>query len=445
MEAAGAFAGVRIAGMRVEDLRFPTSRQRDGSDAMNPDPDYSAAYVVLETAATAADGQPLQGHGLTFTIGRGNEVVGAAIEALRHLVVGLDLGWIAADPGRFWRHVTGDSQLRWIGPDKGAMHLATGAVVNAAWDLWAKAAGKPVWRLVAEMSPEQLLRCVDFRYLTDAITPDEALALLRERESGKAARIAALEREGYPCYTTSAGWLGYPDDKLRRLCRAAVDAGFRHVKLKVGRDLTDDIRRVGIAREILGPDRALMIDANQIWEVGQAIDWVRELAFAEPWFIEEPTSPDDIAGHRAIREAVAPVKVATGEMCQNRIMFKQFIAGGAIDVVQIDACRVGGLNEVLAILLLAAKYRLPVCPHAGGVGLCEYVQHLAMIDYVCIAGTREGRVVEYVDHLHEHFVDPCVIRDAAYLPPRAPGFSIAIKPASREAHRFIPPVRASAA
>ena len=422
---------LRITGMRVEDLRFPTSQQLDGSDAMNPDPDYSAAYVILEASRPG-----LEGHGLTFTIGRGNEVCCAAIEALRHLVVGLELDWIAADMGRFWRRITGDSQLRWIGPDKGAMHLATGAVVNAVWDLWAKSMGKPVWRLVADMTPEELVRCIDFRYLSDAITPEEALALLREREAGKAARIATLEREGYPCYTTSAGWLGYPDDKLRRLCQEAVDAGFEYVKLKVGRDLQDDIRRLRIAREVLGPDRRLMIDANQIWDVGQAIDWVRALAFAQPWFIEEPTSPDDVAGHRAIREAVAPVQVATGEMCQNRVMFKQFIVGGAIDVVQIDACRVGGVNEVLAILLMAAKYGLPVCPHAGGVGLCEYVQHLAMIDYVCIAGTREGRVVEYVDHLHEHFVDPCVIRDAAYLPPQAPGFSITMREDSRRRYRF---------
>ena len=431
--AAPGTAGVRIIGMRVEDLRFPTSQQLDGSDAMNPDPDYSAAYVVLETSRPG-----LEGHGLTFTIGRGNEVCCAAIQALRHLVVDLELDWIAQDPGRFWRHVTGDSQLRWIGPDKGAMHLATGAVVNAVWDLWAKAEGKPLWRLVADMTPEQLLRCIDFRYLTDAITADEALALLRERAAGKAGRVDTLMREGYRCYTTSAGWLGYPDDKLRRLCREAVDAGFDHVKLKVGRDLDDDIRRVRIAREEIGADCRLMIDANQNWEVGQAIDWVRALAFADPWFIEEPTSPDDIAGHRAIREAVAPIQVATGEMCQNRILFKQFIAGGAIDVVQIDACRVGGVNEVLAILLLAAKYDLPVCPHAGGVGLCEYVQHLAMIDYLCVSGTREGRVVEYVDHLHEHFVDPCVVRDAAYLPPAAPGFSIEMKEASRRQYRFDP-------
>ena len=424
-----------ITGMRVHDLRFPTSQALDGSDAMNPDPDYSAAYVVLET-----DQPGLEGHGLTFTIGRGNEVCCAAIEAMRHLMVGLDLAWIAEDMGRFWRHVTSDSQLRWIGPDKGAIHMATGAVVNAAWDLWAKAAGEPVWRLVAQMSPEELVRCIDFRYLTDAITAEEALALLREREPGKAERIAALEREGYPCYTTSAGWLGYADDKLRRLCKAAVDAGFDHVKLKVGRDLDDDIRRLRIAREVIGPDRKLMIDANQIWEVDQAIDWLRELAFARPWFVEEPTSPDDVEGHRKIREAIAPTRVATGEMCQNRVMFKQFITRGAIDVVQIDACRVGGVNEILAILLLAAKHDLPVWPHAGGVGLCEYVQHLALIDYVCIAGTREGRVIEYVDHLHEHFVDPCIVRDAAYRAPEAPGFSITMKPESIAGHTFRNPV-----
>ena len=421
----------RITGMRVLDVRFPTSLALDGSDAMNPDPDYSAAYVILDT-----DTPGLEGHGLTFTTGRGNEIACAAIEAMRHLVVGLDLDWISENMGRFWRHVTSDSQLRWIGPDKGAIHLATGAVVNAVWDLWAKAEGKPLWRLVADMSPEALLRCIDFRYLTDTLTPDEALELLRKQQDGKAERIATLEREGYACYTTSAGWLGYDDDKLRRLCKEAVDAGFNYVKLKVGRDRADDIRRLRIAREVLGPDRKLMIDANQIWEVDEAIDWVRELSFAQPWFIEEPTSPDDVEGHRTIREAVAPVQVATGEMCQNRVLWKQFIARGAVDVVQIDACRLGGVNEILAVLLLAAKYGLPVCPHAGGVGLCEYVQHLAMIDYVCIAGTRDGRVVEYVDHLHEHFVDPCVVRDAAYMPPVKPGFSIEMKAESLRQYQF---------
>lgn len=420
-----------IQSMRVIDVRFPTSQQLDGSDAMNPDPDYSAAYVILET-----DQPGLAGHGLTFTIGRGNEICCAAIRAMRHLVVGLDLDWIAQDMGRFWRHITSDSQLRWIGPDKGAIHLATGAVVNAVWDLWAKQEGVPVWQLVARMSPEELVRLIDFRYISDCITPEEALELLTKQAVGKAERLATLAREGYPCYTTSAGWLGYDDAKLRRLCQEAVDAGFNHVKLKVGRDLADDIRRLRIAREVLGPDRQLMIDANQVWDVGQAVAWVRELAFAKPWFIEEPTSPDDIEGHRVIREGVAPVKVATGEMCQNRIIFKQLIMRGAIDVVQIDACRLGGVNEILAVMLMAAKYQLPVCPHAGGVGLCEYVQHLSMIDYLCISGTREGRVIEYVDHLHEHFVDPCVIRDAAYMPPTAPGFSITMKPQSLLDYEF---------
>jgi len=421
-----------VRSMRVLDVRFPTSQQLDGSDAMNPDPDYSAAYVVLET-----DQPGLEGHGLTFTIGRGNEICCAAIEAMHHLVVGLDLQWVAEDMGRFWRHITSDSQLRWIGPDKGAIHLATGAVVNAMWDLWAKSEGKPVWQLVADMSPEELVRCIDFRYITDCITPEEALVLLREASVGKAERIATLKAEGYPCYTTSAGWLGYSDEKLRRLAQEAVDAGFNHIKLKVGRDLQDDIRRLTVAREVLGPDRHLMIDANQVWEVDQAIDWVKQLAFAKPWFIEEPTSPDDVEGHRKIREGIAPVvKVATGEMCQNRIMFKQFIMRGAIDVVQIDSCRLGGVNEILAVMLMAAKYKLPVCPHAGGVGLCEYVQHLSMIDFLCISGTREGRVIEYVDHLHEHFVEPCVVRDAAYFPPTGAGFSITMKPESLERYRF---------
>jgi L-fuconate dehydratase len=421
-----------IRSLRVLDVRFPTSAHLDGSDAMNPDPDYSAAYVILDT-----DQAGLEGHGLTFTIGRGNEICCAAIRAMEHLVVGLDLSWIAEDMGRFWRHVTGDSQLRWIGPDKGAIHLATAALVNAVWDLWAKAEGKPVWRLVADMSPEELVRLIDFRYITDCITPDEALALLRERSKGKAERLADLEANGYPCYTTSAGWLGYDDAKLRRLAQEAVDAGFSHIKLKVGRDLQDDIRRLRVAREVLGPDRQLMIDANQVWDVDQAIEWLPHLAFAKPWFIEEPTSPDDIEGHRRIREAVkGSMQVATGEMCQNRIMFKQLIMRGAIDVVQIDACRLGGVNEVLAVMLMAAKHGLKVCPHAGGVGLCEYVQHLSMIDYLCIAGTKEGRVIEYVDHLHEHFVDPCVVRDAAYMPPRRPGYSIEMKPQSLAQYTF---------
>ena len=421
----------QITGLRVHDLRFPTSQHLDGSDAMNPDPDYSAAYVVLETTQIG-----LLGHGLTFTIGRGNELCCAAIRALAPRVVGLDLDWIAEDMGRFWRHITSDSQLRWVGPDKGVMHLATGAVVNAVWDLWAKSEGKPVWQLVADLSPEEFVRLIDFRYITDCITPDEAVSLLRSRRVGQEARRAQLLAHGYPCYTTSAGWLGYPDEKLRRLCKEAVAAGFRHVKLKVGRDLQDDIRRLRIAREALGPDVNLMVDANQVWDVPQAVEWMKQLAFAKPWFIEEPTSPDDVEGHRAIRDAIRPIQVATGEMCQNRILFKQFIMRGAIDVVQIDACRLGGVNEVLAVLLMAAKYKLPVCPHAGGVGLCEYVQHLSMIDYLCLAGTQEGRVIEYVDHLHEHFVDPCIIQNAAYMPPTRPGYSIEMKPESIASYTF---------
>ncbi|MDF0660704.1 MULTISPECIES: L-fuconate dehydratase [Rhizobium] len=421
----------RITDLRVFDLRFPTSQSLDGSDAMNPDPDYSAAYVILDT-----DTPDLAGHGLTFTIGRGNDICCMAIEAMRHLVVGAELAEVLAHPGKFWRHLTSDSQLRWIGPEKGAIHLATGAVVNAVWDLLAKQAGKPVWRLVAEMSPEAIADIVDYRYLTDVLTREEAVEILKRAETGKAERIAILEKEGYACYTTSAGWLGYEDEKLRRLCREAIDAGFNHIKMKVGRDLDDDIRRLRIAREVIGPDRYLMIDANQVWDVGQAIDWVKALAPAKPFFIEEPTSPDDVAGHRKIRQAIAPVKVATGEMCQNRIMFKQFIAEGAIDIVQIDSCRMGGLNEVLSVLLIAAKFGLPVWPHAGGVGLCEYVQHLSMIDYIAVSGTKEGRVIEYVDHLHEHFLDPCRIESAAYMPPTKPGFSIEMKPASISNYTF---------
>jgi len=421
---------MKITGLRTHDLRFPTSASLDGSDAMNPDPDYSAAYVVLET-----DGA-LEGHGLTFTIGRGNDIVCMAIEALTARVVGLELDWIEENPGRFWRHVTGDSQLRWIGPDKGAMHLATGAVVNAVWDLIAKRANKPVWRYVADLTPEQLVAIIDFRYLTDAITPEEALAIFTKAQAGKAERIATLEAEGYRCYTTSAGWLGYSNEKLTRLATEAVEAGFSHIKMKVGRDLADDIRRLEIVRSIMGPDRYLMIDANQVWEVDQAIEWVGALKRFNPYFIEEPTSPDDVSGHRAIRTAIAPVKVATGEMCQNRIVFKQFIKDGAIDIVQIDACRIGGLNEVLSVLLMAAKYGLPVWPHAGGVGLCEYVQHLSMIDYLVVSGSKEGRVIEYVDHLHEHFIDPCVIQNAAYMPPQRPGFSIEMKPDSIVANTF---------
>lgn len=421
----------KIIDIDVLDIRFPTSQDLDGSDAMNPDPDYSAAYVILKS-----DDGSLSGHGLTFTIGRGNEICCAAIKAMRHLVLGMDLEEIKRSPRKMWRTLTSDSQLRWIGPDKGAIHLATGAIVNAIWDLWAKSEGKPVWKLVADMTPEELVNCIDFRYLTDCVEEDEATDLLRKWAVNKSNREAILREKGYPCYTTSAGWLGYSDEKLVRLCKEAIDAGFNYVKLKVGRDVEEDKRRIKIAREIIGNDRQLMIDANQTWERNEAIDLVKQLSFANPWFIEEPTSPDDVEAHRAIRQAVSPIKVATGEMCQNRIVFKQFIMREAIDIVQIDACRLGGVNEVLAVLLMAAKYKLPVCPHAGGVGLCEYVQHLAMIDYLCFSGSMEGRVTEYVDHLHEHFVSPCIIRNAAYVAPIDPGFSIEMKPESLKKYAF---------
>ena len=411
----------RITDLETFDLRFPTSDSLDGSDAMNPDPDYSAAYVILKTDSEH------EGHGLTFTIGRGNDICVAAISAMKHLLVGIELDWIREDMGRFWRHITGDSQLRWIGPDKGAMHLATGAVVNAVWDLWAKEAKKPVWQLVAEMTSEEIVKLIDFRYLTDAITPDEAMDILKGNEDKKTERIEKLKAEGYPCYTTSAGWLGYSDEKLRRLCKEAKDAGFTHTKFKVGRSIDDDIRRLSIAREVLGDDINIMIDANQVWEVGQAIDWVQKLAFAKPFFIEEPTSPDDVMGHKTIREEIAPIKVATGEMCQNRIIFKQFIKEGAIDIVQIDSCRMGGLNEVLAVMLMAAKYKLPVWPHAGGVGLCEYVQHMSMIDYIVISAEKDSRRIEFIDHLHEHFIDPCIVKNGNYIAPSNPGFSIQMK------------------
>ena len=420
----------RIIDLETFDLRFPTSDSLDGSDAMNPDPDYSAAYVVLKTDSE------YEGHGLTFTIGRGNDICVAAISAMKHLLVGIELDWVREDMGRFWRHITGDSQLRWIGPDKGAIHLATGAVVNAVWDLWAKEAKKPVWQLVAEMTSEEIVKLIDFRYLTDAITPDEAMDILIRNEDKKTERIEKLKVEGYPCYTTSAGWLGYSDEKLRRLCKEAKDAGFTHTKFKVGRSLDDDIRRLSIAREVLGDEINIMIDANQVWEVGQAIDWVQKLAFAKPFFIEEPTSPDDVMGHKTIREEIAPIKVATGEMCQNRIIFKQFIKEGAIDIVQIDSCRMGGLNEVLAVMLMAAKYKLPVWPHAGGVGLCEYVQHMSMIDYIVISAEKDSRRIEFIDHLHEHFVDPCIVKNGNYIAPSNPGFSIQMKQQTLEDFSF---------
>lgn len=424
----------RITDLEVLDVRFPTSRERDGSDAMNTDPDYSAAYVILAT--DGPDG--LKGHGLTFTTGRGTEVVVAAVMALRHLVVGQAVEDFTGSPGAFWRHLTGDSQLRWLGPEKGVIHLATAAIVNALWDLWAKLERKPLWKLLSDLSPEQTVELVDWRYLADALRPEEARDMLERLVPTRAAREAEIMASGYPAYTTSAGWMGYPDAKVRSLCQEGVAAGWSSFKVKVGADLDDDRRRCSIVRAEIGPDLSLMIDANQRWDVPQAIEWVKALAPCDPLWIEEPTSPDDILGHAAIARALAPfgIGVATGEHCHNRVMFKQLLQARAISYCQIDACRLGGVNEVVAVLLLAARFGVPVCPHAGGVGLCEYVQHDSIFDFICVTGSRKGRMIEYVDHLHEHFVDPCVIRRGRYQVPTAPGTSIAMKPDSLEAHLF---------
>lgn len=414
-----------ITNALIKDIRFPTSRTLDGSDAMNPDPDYSAAYVILETSHNG-----IKGHGLTFTIGRGNELCCAAINLLAERLIGRDLDQITGDMGAFWSEITGDSQLRWLGPEKGVIHLATGAVVNAVWDLYAKQQKKPLWRLLTDMSPEETVKCIDFSYITDALNPGDALEILKNKSGGREGRLETLLKEGYPAYTTSAGWLGYTDEKIKKLCREAVDQGFNHVKMKVGSDLEDDIRRAGIIRNAIGPGRTLMMDANQKWDVDEAIHNMKELSRFNPLWIEEPTSPDDILGHARIAKEIGPVKVATGEHCQNRVMFKQFLQAGALHYCQIDSCRVGGVNELLGIMLMAAKFDIPVCPHAGGVGLCEYVQHLSMFDYIAISGTMEDRVIEYVDHLHEHFLSPVTVQNGRYMPPEQPGYSIEMHPQS---------------
>ena len=419
-----------IRDLVVSDLRFPTSRTLDGTDAVHTDPDYSATYVILKTDSD------LEGHGLTFTIGRGNEVCVAAVHAFRHLVVGQRLGDITADFAGFWHRLANDSQLRWLGPEKGVIHLALAAIVNAIWDLYAKAAGKPLWKLLADMTPAELVSCIDFRYITDALTPAEAVALLERQAVTKADREAELISSGYPAYTTSVGWMGYSNEVIRARCRAALAAGWTHFKVKVGGAPDDDARRIALVRDEIGLDRRLMIDANQKWDVAEAIDRVRELAPFDLWWIEEPTNPDDILGHAAIAQAVHPVGVATGEHCANRVIFKQLLQAGGVDFCQIDACRLGGVNENLAVILLAAKFGIPVCPHAGGVGLCEYVQHLSMFDFIAVSATMENRVIEYVDHLHEHFEEPVTICRGRYHVPKKAGYSITIKAASRAEYAY---------
>ena len=419
-----------ITTLDVLDLRFPTSRDQVGSDAVHTDPDYSAAYVILKTD------RGLEGHGLTFTVGRGTEVVAAAVEAYRHLVVGRTLEDITSAFGNFWHGLAGESQLRWLGPEKGVVHLALAAIVNAIWDLYAKAERKPVWKLLADLTPAQLVSCIDFHHITDALTPEEAREILERQASRKAQREVELLATGYPAYTTSVGWLGYSDEKINDLCRAALAEGWTHFKVKVGGRPEDDLRRLSAVRKAIGPHHKLMIDSNQRWDVDEAIARITELSGCQLWWAEEPTHPDDVLGHARIAQAIAPVGVATGEHCANRVVFKQLLQAKAISFCQIDSCRLGGVNENLAVILMAAKFGVPVCPHAGGVGLCEYVQHLSMFDFIAVTGTMEGRVIEFVDHLHEHFEEPVVIRRGRYMPPDRPGYSITIRPASRDAYRF---------
>ena len=428
----GRHMSITITGLTVRDIRFPTSKELDGSDAMNPDPDYSCAYVELQTDSSS----DLKGHGLAFTIGRGTELCVAAVESLRHFVVGRTLDSLTQEMALFWRNITGDSQLRWVGPEKGVIHLAASAIINAVLDLYAKSEGKPLWKLLVDMSPEQLVKCIDFRYITDALTPGDALEILQRLESTRGDRQQQMMSEGFPAYTTSAAWLGYSDEKLRALCRQGVEAGWTHFKMKVGRDVEEDLHRARLIREEIGPDRKLMMDANQVWDVPDSISWMQRLADCNPWWIEEPTSPDDVLGHAAISKAIAPIGVATGECCQNRVVFKQLMQAGGLQFCQIDSCRLGGVNEVLAVILMAAKFEIPVCPHAGGVGLCEHVQHLALFDFICVSGTLENRICEYVDHLHEHFVSPVIIRDGHYMPPVDPGYSTTMKPESLDVHEF---------
>ncbi|WP_309620330.1 enolase C-terminal domain-like protein [Salinibacterium sp.] len=417
----------------VTDVRFPTSESLDGSDAMNADPDYSAAYLRIVTDAN--DGH--EGHGFVFTIGRGNDVEVAAIQSLAPYFLGRDIEAMLSDLGGLWHELVYDSQLRWLGPEKGVMHMAIGAAVNAAWDLRAKRAGLPLWQLLGRLTPAEIVGLIDFRYLSDALTPEEALAILQAAEGGRAERERLLLSEGFPAYTTTPGWLGYSNEKLERLCKEAVRDGFTQIKLKVGANVDDDIERMSIARAAVGPNIRIAIDANQRWDRDAAVEWIARLAPFDLAWVEEPTSPDDVLAHAAIARAIAPIPVATGEHSANRVMFKQFLQADGVQVLQIDATRVAGVNENIAILLLAAKFGVPVCPHAGGVGLCETVQHLAMFDFIAVAATRTDRMIEFVDHLHEHFVEPVVIEKGRYRAPLKPGSGAQMLDASIEEYTFV--------
>ncbi|CAI7627606.1 unnamed protein product [Penicillium pancosmium] len=425
---------VKITGFTTRDVRFPTHLDQTGTDAMTVAGDQSVAYCMLYTDSEHV------GHGLNFSNGRGNDLICQSIAIIAPRVVGKDLDELTKDWGKTWRYLVMDSQLRWVGPEKGVIHLALAAVVNALWDLWARTLGKPVWRVVADMAPEEIVRCIDFRYITDVLTPEEAIALLKETEHGKSDRINETEENrAVPVYNTSAGWLGFSDDRLKELLKEGLALGYTHFKLKVGRNVDEDRRRLAVAREVIGYDNTLMVDANQVWSVPEAISWMQSLAEFKPWFIEEPTSPDDALGHATIRKALAdtpygPIGVATGEACQNRIIIKQLLQANALDVLQPDPCRVGGLNEVLAVLLLARKFNVPILPHSGGVGLSEYTQHLSAIDYVVISGKKS--MLEYVDHEHGHFVCPARVRDGYSITPTDPGYSAEMKAASLDAWEF---------
>lgn len=419
-----------IISYSVEDIRFPTSKEFIGSDSVHVDPDYSAVYVIIKTETN------YEGHGLTFTIGRGNELCKEAVKSLMPVVIGNKLECITNNFGKFWKMLVSDSQLRWVGPEKGVIHLATAAIINALWDLYAKIEGKPLWKLLVDLSPKQIVDCIDFSYITDLLTPKEALNILEKNQKNKIERECEMLKNGYKAYITSTGWLGYSDEKIRSLCREALHQGWTHFKIKVGRDINDDIRRCKVIREEIGWDNKLMMDANQIWSVNEAVENMNILKQFNPWWIEEPTSPDDILGHAKIAKEIHPIGVATGEMCQNRIIFKQLIQARGLSFLQIDSCRLGGVNEILAVLLMAAKFNIPVCPHAGGVGLCEYVQHLSIFDYIYVSAALENRVIEYVDHLHEHFIDPVVIKNCNYMPPMKPGYSITMKDESIKKYKY---------
>uniref|UniRef100_H2Y5X8 Mitochondrial enolase superfamily member 1 n=1 Tax=Ciona savignyi TaxID=51511 RepID=H2Y5X8_CIOSA len=424
----------KITEVKVRDIRFPTSLEHHGSDAMHGEVDYSAAYVTVETDSN----DDIIGCGITFSLGRGNDILVKAIEAIQGLVIGRELSNIYSNFGKFWREITQEGQLRWLGPEKGVVHMAAAGMFNALWDLWGKKAGKPLWKLLADMSPLEVVNLVDFSYITDAITKQEAMDILTRNKTSQKEREDQLLKRGFPAYTTSTAWLGYSDETLVKKCQEALAQGWTKFKMKVGSDIDDDVRRANIIRDQIGYDRDLMMDANQKWDVNEAIEWMKPLVKFRPLWIEEPTSPDDVIGHATIAKALKEHKVgvATGEQCQNRVIFKQLMQTNAVSFVQIDSCRVGSINENIAILLMAAKFNLPVCPHAGGVGLCELVQHIIMFDYLCVSATTDGRVCEYVDHLHEHFVEPVRIKDASYMSPQKPGYSSEMKAESLDNYEF---------